>query len=141
MAFWFERRACVQRRDRGHSLQSTRGPRPQRTWVAIDVSKEADNPVYTVQLQSDRPSFEAFSKTYRDAANSSEGYAAVMVCSSADQGCPIVYGSAARFALFYIDPKASDGTYAEAATYRVRAMQIGTEAFYVMARAAELRAQ
>ena len=32
--------------------------------VAIDVSKEAINPVYTVQLQSDRSSFEAFSKTY-----------------------------------------------------------------------------
>ena len=29
----------------------------------------------------------------------------------------------------------------EAATYRARAMQIGTEAFYVMARAAELRAR
>ena len=109
--------------------------------VAIDVSQEAANPVYTVQLQSDRPSFEAFSKTYSDATNPSEGYAAVMVCSSADRGCPIVYGSAARFAIPYIDPKVSDGTDAEAATYRARAMQIGAEAFYVMARAAELRAQ
>ncbi len=109
--------------------------------VAIDISEEADNPVYTVQLQSDWPSFEAFSKTYGDAANPSEGYAAVMVCSSADQGCPVVYRSAARFAIPYIDPKVSDGTEAEAATYRARAMQMGAEAFYVMARAAELRAQ
>ena len=109
--------------------------------VAIDVSEEAANPVYTVRLQSGRPSFEAFSKTYSDPANPSEGYAAVMVCSSADQGCPIVYGSAARFAIPYIDPKVSDGKDAEAVTYRARAMQIGTEVFYVMARAAELRAQ
>ena len=35
----------------------------------------------------------------------------------------------------------SGGTEAEAATYRARALQIGAEAFYVKARAAELRAQ
>ena len=60
--------------------------------MAIDVSEEADNPVYTVQLQSDRPSFEAFSKTYGDAANPSEGYAAVMVCSSADRDAQLCMG-------------------------------------------------
>ena len=109
--------------------------------VAIEVAEDGENPLYSIQLQDERAPFEAFSKKYTDEANPQKDFAAVMVCSSADQGCPIVYGSDARFSIPYIDPKVSDGTDAEAATYRARAMQIGAEMFYVMARAAELRAQ
>ena len=47
-------------------------------------------------------------KTYGDDANPDSGFAAVMTCSSADKGCPIVYGAAARFATPYVDPKVSD---------------------------------
>lgn len=109
--------------------------------VAIEVAKDGENPLYSIQLQDERVPFEAFSKKYTDEANPQKDFAAVMVCSSADQGCPIVYGSDARFSIPYIDPKVSDGSDAEAATYRARAMQIGAEMFYVMARAAELRAR
>lgn len=109
--------------------------------VTIEVEKDGENPLYTIQLQDERAPFEAFSKKYTDEANPQKDFAAVMVCSSADQGCPLVYGASARFSIPYIDPKVSDGTEAEAATYRARAMQIGAEMFYVMARAAELRAQ
>jgi protein-tyrosine-phosphatase len=109
--------------------------------VAIEVAKDGENPLYTIQLQDERAPFEAFSKKYTDEANPQKDFAAVMVCSSADQGCPLVYGASARFSIPYIDPKVTDGTEAEAATYRARAMQIGAEMFYVMARAAELRAQ
>lgn len=113
----------------------------QELGVAIETVSDGDNPLYRVSLQSGRPAFQVFSKEYGDEANPQQGYAAVMVCGSADAGCPIVYGSDARFSIPYVDPKASDGTDAEQATYRARAMEIGTECFYVMARAAELRAR
>jgi protein-tyrosine phosphatase/arsenate reductase len=112
----------------------------QELGVAVEMVSEGSNPRYRVRLQGDRPAFEVFSKKYGDEANPQKGYAAVMVCGSADAGCPIVYGSAARFSIPYVDPKVSDGTDAEQATYRERSLEIGTEAFYVMARAAELRA-
>ena len=78
-----------------------------------------------------------FSKTYGDDANPREGFAAVMTCSSADRGCPVVYGAAGRFTIPYIDPKVSDGTPKEAATYDARLRQIGTEMLYVMGQVAE----
>jgi hypothetical protein len=61
-----------------------------------------------------------------------------MTCSSADKGCPLVYGSDARFSVPYVDPKVSDGTPEEAATYDARLRQIGTEMLYVMGHAARL---
>jgi hypothetical protein len=62
-----------------------------------------------------------------------------MTCSEADGACPVVFGSAARFSLPYIDPKSSDGTPQEPQVYAERARQIGAEMFYVMRRAAALR--
>ncbi len=99
----------------------------------------AANPVYEVALQAGASAAAAFSKVYSDAANPQDGFAAVMTCSDADEACPLVFGAAARFATPYVDPKVSDGTDAEAETYRERALQIGTEMMYVMARAAALR--
>ncbi len=77
-----------------------------------------------------------FSKKYGDEPNPREGFGAVMTCSSADRGCPIVYGADARFAIPYVDPKVSDGTDAEAATYDARLEQIGTEMLYLMGQVA-----
>jgi hypothetical protein len=59
-----------------------------------------------------------------------------MTCSSADRGCPVVYGSAARFSTPYVDPKVSDGTAEEDSTYDARLRQIGTEMLYVMGQVA-----
>ena len=73
-----------------------------------------------------------FSKTYTDEANPQQGFGAVMTCSSADRGCPLVHGAVARFATPYVDPKVSDGTDEEAATYDARCRQIGTEMLYLM---------
>ena len=105
----------------------------------MPTDPDAANPVYEVALQPEAPATAAFSKVYSDAANPQDGFAAVMTCSDADEACPLVFGAAARFATPYVDPKVSDGTEAEAATYRERALEIGTEMMYVMARAAALR--
>ena len=105
----------------------------------VPIDENGGNMIYRVGLQAERPEFEVFSKVYGDPVNPSEGFAAVMTCSHADEACPLVFGADARFATPYVDPKVSDGTPEEAATYRERAIQIGTEMMYVMSRAAALR--
>ena len=102
--------------------------------LGVDIAAQGDR--HRVQLQADKPSFEVFSKIYSDASNPQSGFAAVMTCSDADEACPLVFGADARFATPYVDPKVSDGTPEEASTYQARALEIGAEMFYVMARAA-----
>ena len=109
------------------------------------VKTESDNgihsnPTYRVQLQDNRPSFYALSTPYMHPMNPNSGFAAVLVCDTADQGCPVVQGAAARFALPYVDPKISDGSAEEAQVYSIRSLEIGTEMFYVMMKANQLKA-
>ncbi|HEY6877527.1 MAG TPA: hypothetical protein VI299_05880 [Polyangiales bacterium] len=93
-----------------------------------------DNPHYKVSYAKNRPPVEAFSKKYDDASNPHEGFVAVMTCSQADKNCPSIQGSSLRVAVPYEDPKVSDGTPEEAATYDQRAKQIATEMFYLFSR-------
>ena len=104
--------------------------------VVADTLHGATNPTYEVTAGPDLTPMHCFSKTYGHKANPGEGFGAVMTCSSADRGCPIVYGSAARFSTPYIDPKVSDGTAEEDSTYDARLRQIGSEMLYVMGRVA-----
>ena len=101
--------------------------------VSITESSPGNNPVYQVSLQSGESPFSTFSKSYQHASNPQQGFAAIMTCNHANESCPVVLGAAARFSTPYVDPKISDGTKAETKTYAERAMQIGTEMFYVMA--------
>ena len=55
-----------------------------------------------------------------------------MTCSEADDACPIVVGASSRHAVTYEDPKISDGTPMESATYDQRSEQIAIEMLYVM---------
>ena len=100
-----------------------------------DTLHGASNPTYLVE--TGMASMSCFSKKYAHEVNPSEGFAAVMTCSTADRGCPLVYGADERFATPYVDPKVSDGTAEEAATYDARLAQIGTEMLYLMGRVAE----
>ena len=101
--------------------------------VAVqDTVRGASNPTYGVSMGKDVAGMVCFSKTYTDGANPQQGFGAVMTCSGADRGCPLVHGAAARFATPYVDPKVSDGTDEEAATYDARCRQIGTEMLYLM---------
>ena len=98
-----------------------------------DQDHGEENPTYAVLPGPSSTPQLCFSKTYGDDANPDAGFAAVMTCSSADKGCPVVYGAAARFATPYVDPKVSDGTGQEAATYDARCAQIGGEMLWMMA--------
>jgi arsenate reductase len=93
-----------------------------------------ENPHYKVSFAKNRPPVEAFSKKYDDATNPHENFAAVMTCTQADKNCPSIQGASLRVALPFEDPKVSDGTPKEAATYDQRAKQIATEMFYFFSR-------
>lgn len=90
-----------------------------------------ENPHYQVHYADDAAPLTAYSKVYDEAPNPQKNFCAVMTCSSADAGCPVVFGADGRVALLYVDPKETDGTEVEAATYDERCLQIATELFYV----------
>jgi arsenate reductase len=92
---------------------------------------EGSNPVYSIKFDENAPSVIAFSKQFSDTFNPASEFAAIMTCSSADQGCPIVLGCDKRIAITYEDPKVSDGTPVQTETYLKRSVQIATEMKYV----------
>lgn len=111
---------------------STHGFAIQPTGEVVGES----NPVYALgygEGTSDR----AFSKKFEHAFNPQQGFAAVMVCASADASCPFVEGADLRVSVPYLDPKASDGTPEEASTYLAKSEEIGWEMSWLMAQAAE----
>ena len=90
-----------------------------------------ENPHYRVTHSDTGPVFECFSKTYDDPFNPSDGFAAIMTCSDADEACPVVFGAAMRAPIRYEDPKVADGTPSETAAYDKRCLQIATEMLYL----------
>ncbi len=108
----------------------------QRAGFRVEGDTAAANPRFSVRISDDRPRMEAFSKVYDQPPNPASGYCAVMTCDAAEAACPIVFGADERIAVTYVDPKESDGTEAEPATYDERCRQIGREMLYVMSRAA-----
>jgi protein-tyrosine-phosphatase len=106
----------------------------QRAGFRIERRSEEENPVYRVYT-SDSKYFTAFSKQINDARNPVEGFAAIMVCSQADQECPYVKGCETRIAIPYEDPKQADGTSAESAVYDERSNQIAAELAWVFKQA------
>lgn len=104
----------------------------RRAGFSIALAKPGTNPEYLIQYSDTAEPLRAFSKVYDQGGNPTADFLALMTCSHADQACPIVRGSAARVAIPYDDPKASDGSAEEAATYDARSRQIAREMFYVM---------
>ena len=100
----------------------------------IQKLSEGKNPVYSIKFSENEPSIVAFSKTYDNDFNPASEFAALMTCSSADKGCPMVLGCDKRIAVTYEDPKKSDGTPQQTATYLERSVQIATEMKFVFSR-------
>lgn len=92
------------------------------------------NPVYQIRWKEGMEPLDMFSKKYDDAPNPKTNFAAIMVCSEADQDCPLVLGCEFRLALPYDDPKASDGTSGEEEKYEQSIRLIGLEMLYVTSR-------
>jgi arsenate reductase len=88
-------------------------------------------PTYVVRWGTGMEATE-FSKTYLDAANPQQGFAALMVCGEADASCPFVKGAAARISMPYLDPKIYDGSVYESLKYAERRDDIGRLMLSVM---------
>jgi len=93
-------------------------------------SPEAKNPHHVLQYQVMGRPLICFSKVYNEPPNPESGYCAVVTCHHADVNCPVVFGAASRIKVQYEDPKISDGTPAEAATYDERCRQIAREMLF-----------
>lgn len=91
-----------------------------------------ENPHYQVTYADGVTPMECFSKKYDDPSNANDNFAAVMTCSDADKNCPFIPGASLRVPIPYVDPKESDGSDQEAATYDERCKQIATEMFFIM---------
>lgn len=97
----------------------------------ITTIAEGKNPIYTIKFAENSHPIIGFSKTFDDPFNPQSEFAAIMTCSSADQGCPFIAGAEKRIPLTFEDPKAFDNTPQQAEKYQERSLQIATELFYV----------
>ena len=100
----------------------------------IEKVSQEQNPVYAVKFDDNEHPIIGFSKTYFDAFNPKSNYAAIMTCSNADEGCPMVFGAEVRFPIKYDDPKAFDGTEVMNEKYAERSLQIASEMHYVFSK-------
>ena len=96
----------------------------------LSLSKEP-NPIYGIKYAQNAPPIIGFSKTYDAEFNPKSNFAAIMTCSQADAGCPLILGANKRIPITYEDPKAFDGTPQQAEKYRERSLQIATELTYI----------
>lgn len=95
---------------------------------------EGRNPVYAIKFAENEHPIIGFSKTFDDTFNPQSKFAAIMTCSSADQGCPFILGAEKRIPITFEDPKAFDNTPQQAEKYKERSNQIATEIFYVFSK-------
>ena len=100
----------------------------------INKLSEGNNPVYSIKYSENQHPVIGFSKKMDDHFNPKSGFAAIMTCSQADEGCPIVLGAEKRIPITFEDPKAFDNTPQQAEKYAERSMQIATEMFYVFSK-------
>lgn len=105
----------------------------RRAGLSVVTESPTDkNPLYLLQFAEDVAPIKLFSKRYNDPSNPPSGFVAMMCCSDADEKCPVVSGAIGRIALHYRDPKESDGTKSESATYDQRRDEIAAEMFFLM---------
>ena len=97
----------------------------------IKTIAEGNNPVYAIKYSENAHPIIGFSKTFDDDFNPQCEFAAILTCSSADQGCPFIAGAEVRIPITFEDPKAFDNTPKQAEKYEERSVQIATEMFYV----------
>ncbi len=92
---------------------------------------ESTNPIYTIRFNSDHHPIIGFSKKFDDTFNPQHQFAAIMTCSQADEGCPVIMGAAQRIPITYDDPKLYDNTPLQDEKYIERSLQIASEFYYI----------
>ncbi len=103
----------------------------EHTGFKIEKLSNGANPVYAIKYGTNSHPVIGFSKTYDATFNPASAFAAILTCSSADKGCPIIAGAEKRIPITYEDPKAFDHTPLQLEKYKERSTQIATEMKYV----------
>lgn len=104
----------------------------RRAGFQIRQKDQTENPVYKATSGPGTEAMKMFSKKYDHPANPASGFAAILVCSEADAGCPFVPGAEQRFAITYEDPKHFDDRPEETSAYDERCRQIAREMFFAL---------
>lgn len=108
----------------------------QRAGLVITTpDASVSNPLYSVSWSKECSPLVCFSKVFNQSPNPVSDYCAIMTCSHADQHCPVAIGCDLRLAIRYEDPKISDDTPQEAATYDERCRQIARKMLFAMSNA------
>lgn len=97
----------------------------------VESLSQGENPIYSIKYSENQHPIIGFSKTITSNFNPKSGFAAIMTCFSADQGCPFIVGAEKRIPITYEDPKVSDGTPQQAEKYEERSNQIATEMKFI----------
>lgn len=100
----------------------------------VNTISEGSNPVYIIKYDSDKHPIIGFSKVFDNPFNPENNFAAIMVCSAADENCPFIPGADKRIAIPFEDPKVYDNTAIQMEKYKERSLQIATEMFYVFSK-------
>ncbi|MBQ0787623.1 MAG: protein-tyrosine-phosphatase [Oceanihabitans sp.] len=103
----------------------------KNTGFEIEKIAETSNPIYSMKYAKNEHPTICFSKKLDANFNPKSEFAAIMTCSSADNGCPFISGAEKRIPITFEDPKAFDNTPQQAEKYNERSLQIATELFYV----------
>ncbi len=101
----------------------------ERAGFNVMGAKIGDNPAYTAS--NGVGSYIMYSKKYTDRINPKEDFGAIMVCSDADNSCPIVEGADDRFSLPFDDPRYYDNTPSQDMKYDETVRLIAREMFYL----------
>ena len=90
-----------------------------------------NNPVYSIKFSDNEHPVIGFSKVFDAEFNPKSGFAVIMTCAQADEGCPFIAGTEKRFPIRYDDPKVYDNTDLQTEKYSERSIEIATEMKYV----------
>ena len=103
----------------------------ERVGFKVTSNHKGVNPHYYLLFNEQEPPIVCFSKVHNHAVNPKNNFAAIMMCSHAEQNCPFISGAEMRIATTYNDPKKFDNTALQNIIYDERCKQIAVETFYV----------
>jgi len=91
---------------------------------------DGENPIYAFKYAENAVPIMGFSKRYDHPFNPASDFAAIMMCTQADEGCPFIAGASKRISLPYDDPKSADGSSLQDDVYLQRSEEIAAAFFY-----------
>lgn len=102
----------------------------ERAGFTVAYKSKVQNPVVSIS-PGRYPVWKMKSKVYTHKVNPTSNFVAIMVCSDADESCPLVDGAVGRFAVPYDDPRYYDNTPSQQLKYDQTVSEIGGEMLYL----------